>query len=54
MNHIRMGYGIEEVAKILGHSDIQTTHKYYLVAKDLITKDSDKKLIEELKRRGIL
>ena len=53
-NHIRMGYGIEEVAKILGHSDIQTTHKYYLVAKDLITKDSDKKLIDELKRRGIL
>ena len=53
-NKIRQGYGLEEVAAILGHSDIQTTHKYYLVAKDLFKKDSDKEKIEELKRRGIL
>ena len=53
-NKIRQGYGLEEVAAILGHSDIQTTHKYYLVAKDLLKKDSDKEKIEELKRRGIL
>lgn len=53
-NKIRMGYGLEEVAAILGHSDIQTTHKYYLVAKDLLKKDSDKEKIEELQRRGIL
>ena len=53
-NHIRMGFDLEVVASILGHSDIQTTHKYYLVAKDLFKKDSDKEKIEELKRRGIL
>ena len=53
-NHIRMGFDLEVVASILGHADIQTTHKYYLVAKDLFKKDSDKEKIEELKRRGIL
>jgi integrase len=53
-NAIRRGFGIEEVAKILGHRDIQTTHRYYLVAKDMIANDKDQKLIEELQRRGIL
>lgn len=53
-NQIRKGLGIEEVATLLGHSDIQTSHQFYLIAKDLIAKDQDKQLIDELKQRGIL
>ena len=53
-NCIRKGLGLEEVATLLGHGDIQVTHQFYTIAKDLIAKDSDQKLIKELKRRGIL
>ncbi len=53
-NAIRRGLGIEEIATLLGHTDIQTTHQFYLLAKDLIAADKDEKLVEELKRRGIL
>ena len=53
-NCIRKNMGIEEIATLLGHTDIQTTHEFYLLAKDLIATDKDEKLIEELKKRGVL
>ena len=53
-NAVRRGYGLEEIATMMGHTDIQTTHKHYAVCKELIATDADQKLIDELKKRGVL
>ena len=53
-NMVRKGYDLESIATMMGHNDIQTTHNHYAVCKELIATDKDQKLIDELKRRGIL
>jgi site-specific recombinase XerD len=51
---VRKGYDLESIATMMGHNDIQTTHKFYAVCQNLISTDADKKLIDELKKRGVL
>lgn len=53
-NMVRKGFGLEEIATMMGHSSIETTHSFYAVCKDLISTDADQKLIDELKKRGVL
>jgi site-specific recombinase XerD len=56
-NEVRKGTHLEILASRLGHTDIQITHQFYTICEELVKTEhteEDKRLIEELKRQGVL